>query len=265
MGSSSRTHGRSARTILARASRARSPADNVAPSSPSGSSMPRVSSWTRTSRATSRNASHRSASVASGRASRRLSAMDPATNCGCWGSQATCACHDAPPTGDPWDVTVPSVAGSRPARTARRVDLPHPDGPVTAVTPRAGIRAWTGASAGTLRPGYVIVRPSITRGAPGSAAASRSRWPWADSSRSAASNVAAPSAAAWNSAPTRRSGQYASGARSRTTSAVERSSEPCASRTPTVTATSATDNVATSSRTAEEAKAMRRVRSEATR
>ena len=68
--------------------------------------------------------------------------------------------------------------------------------------------------------------------------------------------MAAPSAAAWNSAPTRRSGQYASGASSRTTSAVPSSSEPCASRTPTVTATSATDSVATSSRTAEDAKAM---------
>ncbi len=72
---------------------------------------------------------------------------------------------------------------------------------------------------------------------------------------SAASNVAVPSAAAWNSAPTRRRGQYASGARSSTTSAVPRSRDPPASRRPTTTATSATEIVATSSRTAEDAKA----------
>ena len=79
------------------------------------------------------------------------------------------------------------------------------------------------------------------------------------SSASTFSKVADPSAAAWNSAPTRRSGQYASGASSSTTSAVPRSSDPVASRSPTTTATTATDSVATSSSTAEEANASRSV------
>ena len=51
--------------------------------------------------------------------------------------------------------------------------------------------------------------------------------PASASRASTSSNVDMPSAAEWNSAPTLRSGQYASGARSSTTSAVERSSEPC--------------------------------------
>ena len=50
--------------------------------------------------------------------------------------------------------------------------------------------------------------------------------------RARSSKVDIPSAAEWNSAPTLRSGQYASGARSSTTSAVERPSEPCCSRRP---------------------------------
>ncbi|CAM5511298.1 hypothetical protein SCALM49S_02687 [Streptomyces californicus] len=69
-----------------------------------------------------------------------------------------------------------------------------------------------------------------------------------------------PSAAAWYCAPTWRIGRYASGARIRTTRPVYRSSSPWTSRMPIVTATRATDRVASSSRANEERKAIRRVR-----
>ena len=62
---------------------------------------------------------------------------------------------------------------------------------------------------------------------------------------------AAPSAAAWNSAPTRRIGQYASGASRIASSPACSVIEPWASRRPTVTATRATEIVASSSSAAE--------------
>ena len=72
---------------------------------------------------------------------------------GRWGSQATWACHAAPPTAWPPAVTRPDErqqAGRAPTAgwTCR-----SRTGPVTTVTPRAGITACSGASAGTVRPG----------------------------------------------------------------------------------------------------------------
>ena len=69
-GSSSSTYGRSASTTRASARRARSPADSVVPSSPSGVSRS-------TGSATRRSASRSWSSVAAGTASRRLSATVP--------------------------------------------------------------------------------------------------------------------------------------------------------------------------------------------
>ena len=68
-----------------------------------------------------------------------------------------------------------------------------------------------------------------------------------------------PSSLAWNSAPRRRSGRYASGARisaNRPTSSVM---SPTASRRPMPTATSATESVASSSSTSADRKATRSV------
>ena len=81
----------------------------------------------------------------------------------------------------------------------------------------------------------------------------------ASSSSMIRSRACAPSAAAWNSAPTRRIGQYASGARRIATSPGRRSRFPAASRRPTVTATRATESVASSSSAAEDRNDSRRV------
>lgn len=69
-----------------------------------------------------------------------------------------------------------------------------------------------------------------------------------------------PSAAAWNSCPTRRIGQYASGAMRMAMRPVSSETSPWAMRRPTATATMATEIVASRSRAAEERKAMRSVR-----
>ncbi len=68
-----------------------------------------------------------------------------------------------------------------------------------------------------------------------------------------------PSCAAWNSAPTRRSGQNTSGASNSAVSAVASATFPYTRRKPTSTATSATPSVARSSRTSAERKVMRSV------
>ncbi len=77
--------------------------------------------------------------------------------------------------------------------------------------------------------------------------------------------ASAPSAAAWNSAPIRRIGQYASGASRMASSPACRVISPWVSRRPTVTATMATEIEASSSRAADDMKAMRSVLIVATR
>ena len=124
VGSSSSTHGRSASTIRARASRARSPADSVAPSSPSGASRPRGSSRTRTSSATSRSASH---SVGVGRV-------------GAGEAQVVGdgAGHEVRPLRQPGDLRLP---GRRRRRATRRTVTEPPEaGTSPASDARAG---WT--------------------------------------------------------------------------------------------------------------------------
>ena len=263
MGSSISTQGRSETTARASARRARSPAESPAPSSPTGVARPAGRPRTRSASATWASAAHRSCSSASGRPSRRLSATVPSTNPGRCGSHAMSSCEGA--------ATPPDVGSSRPASTASRVDFPHPEGPVNAVTPRAGIVSDRSSSTGTVRPDRRTVRSVTVRGWSAGWLAGWSRRPLVAgaprcsttkggfSSSLTRSTTATPSAAAWNSAPTRRSGQYASGASSSTTRAVRRSRPPSASRRPTVTATSATDRVATSSSTPEDRKATRRV------
>lgn len=82
----------------------------------------------------------------------------------------------------------------------------------------------------------------------------------ASSTAKAASAAATPSIDAWNLVPIIRSGRYASGASSRMSSAVVRSSEPPSSRSPIGTATSASDSDAHSSSTSDDRKATRSVR-----
>ena len=68
-----------------------------------------------------------------------------------------------------------------------------------------------------------------------------------------------PSSPAWNSAPRRRSGRYASGARTRANSPTSSVISPTASRRPIPTATRATEIVASSSRVIADRKATRSV------
>ncbi|GAB3851205.1 hypothetical protein GCM10029963_38640 [Micromonospora andamanensis] len=76
---------------------------------------------------------------------------------------------------------------------------------------------------------------------------------------SASSSAVSPSMLAWNRLPAARSGRYASGVSSSTSSAVCNAKPPPSRRMPTGTATSATDRVATSSSTSAERKAIRSV------
>ena len=79
------------------------------------------------------------------------------------------------------------------------------------------------------------------------------------SSRNALSAAVFPSCAAWNSIPTRRSGQNTSGANSSAVSPAASVISPNTNRSPTPTATSATPRVASSSSTNAERNAMRSV------
>ena len=98
------------------------------------------------------------------------------------------------------------------------------------------------------------VAPSAARGAVGAA-----------EMVSASSSAASPSMLAWKRLPAARSGRYASGVSSSTSSAVCRASPPPSNRMPTGTATSATERVATSSSTSAERNAIRSVFMVATR
>ena len=131
VGSSSSTHGRSASTTRARASRARSPAESVAPSSPTGASRPPGRSRTRSSSATRRSAAHSGVVVGVGAAEAEVvgDACRRRTP-GAAGSQATWL----PPGGAADRVGPPRRPTRRSARAGRRarassVDLPQPDGP----------------------------------------------------------------------------------------------------------------------------------------
>src|SRR5210317_1517738 len=90
---------------------------------------------------------------------------------------------------------------------------------------------------------------------------------WADatvvggsSSTSKAERAAStPSIAEWNSDPALRSGAYTSGARTRIANAGSKSRSPLTTRSPTATAITATDIVATSSSTKADRNAILRV------
>lgn len=117
----------------------------------------------------------------------------------------------------------------------------------------------TSETASPERPGYRTVTPS--KAIPPSGAGSEPVAGTGVSSTEKISSAAeSPSAAAWYCAPTCRSGRYASGARTRMTSPTYRSISPWTSRIPMVTATSATEIVASSSNAKDDRKAIRSVR-----
>ena len=122
----------------------------------SGVSRPAGRSSTTSPSAARVTAAWRSASLASGRARRRLSATVPWKRCGDWGTQATVdrqsAASSAARSVDPTRI-VPS-SGSRNRRSRPTiVDLPAPVGPTIATRAPAGIVRLSPAIAGRARPG----------------------------------------------------------------------------------------------------------------
>ncbi len=229
------------------------------------------------SAAASASARRTSASSGSATPSATLARTVPAMSPGRCPAQAISVESGARGAGasiSPTQPTVPS-AGSWPRIAWRRDDLPVPLGPVTAVTRPRGKVAESPASTG--RSPRDTARSRITRASPAApraaaatapaAAPARAARPARSSSRipSTSSAAATPSAAAWNCTPTCRIGRNASGASSSTKSPTSRSSCPPMRRTPTDTATSATDSDAASSSTKPDRKEMRSTRMVSTR
>ena len=102
-----------------------------------GSQIPSGSRATTSSRPASLMAARTSSSLASGRPSRTLSAMERANRCGRCGTQASWA-RQASGSRSARSMspirTEPSRAGVRPSRTPSSVDLPQPLGPAIATT-----------------------------------------------------------------------------------------------------------------------------------
>ncbi len=141
--------------------------------------------------------------------------------------------------------------------------FPAPLSPTSAtVSPGASSRSSPSRTTSG-RAGYENETPSIRTGtAAGLGGAPAPPGPLsagASSSEKIRSATAAPSALAWYSAPSRRTGRYSSGASTSTVSPAWRPIPPSTSRTPTVTATSATPSVAASSSTDPERKLARSV------
>ena len=209
-----------------------------------------------------------SASVACGRPRRMLSATVPANRCGRCGTYAT----RLPPGGRVEFGEVDAVDGD-PARLRRRRSPARPGAACSC--PRRSVRrarrVRRARPSGRTRRGPACGRPRTARRSPrprsgpgpapsvphGAVASPRAAFTW--------SRTVRPSAAAWKRVPSSRSGRYASGARSSTSSAVRRPIEPSSSRRPAGTATSATDSVAVISSTNEDRNAMRSVRTVARR
>ena len=209
--------------------------------------------------------------ISPGGALRRPSAMLSATlpgkkfgRCGTqaiWPRQASTpiAASPVPPAS-----TVPAAGSVNRSNSASSELLPAPLGPVTTIRSPGAIVRLTPVSAGRRPPGKATVTSSslisaarrstpATRCTGGTAAGGVSRM---SRTRPAA---ATPSMLAWNWLLTARSGRYASGVSSSTTSAVSYPMWPYSSRSPTSTATSAVATAAASSSTSADKNATRRV------
>ncbi len=137
--------------------------------------------------------------------------------------------------------------------------MPAPLGPTSATVSPGSTVKDTADTASADRPGYRTVTPSKAS-APVGTAPEPDAGTGVSRTSKISSAAASPSAAAWYCAPTCRNGRYASGARIRMTRPMYRSISPCTSRMPIVTATRATEIVASSSSAKEEMKAIRSVR-----
>ena len=154
----------------------------------------------------------------------------------------------------------PSAVRSR-RTTSASVDLPHPLGPITAVTvPGRSVRVAPSGAA-PCRPSWRTTRLRTSMVAERRSGAGRV--PAGGSGRPRTpkdwSMAASPSVLAWNWVPTCRNGRYTSGARMSTTRAVRKSSDPESRRSPTLTATSAIDSVVSNSSTIDDKNAVRNV------
>ena len=266
VGSSSSTQGRSATTTRARASRARSPADRVVPSSPSGLSRPVGQGpdplLERHLAQCGPEHARRRRPVDPGAGCRRSL---PRTKCGRWGSQATCACQSGPPTR--WPSAVIDAAGER-EQPGQRVEQRR-----LAAAARAGDDGDAGGREhgverlpppAARRPSWVTVTPAQQQRRRRRGAGPGSRDPLVGSLPVRA-RPGRPRT--WPPPRPRR------GTRRRPGAAASTPPEPAAGRPgrcaapatrrpagrPIVTATSATESVATSSSTSEEANAIRSV------
>ncbi len=262
VGSSSSSTGRSARNARASASRCRCPADSPAPSSPRAVSAPCGSASTNSSAPASSKARRTAGSSASGRERRTFSAIVPANRCGRCGTHAIRARHcsrSASARSTPPARTRPSLGRTKPRSTFSSVDLPAPLGPTSATVSPGSTVNDTSDTASPDRSAKRTVTPSKDRG-PVDTGAEPACGTGVSSTEKISSAAASPSAAAWYWAPTWRSGRYASGASTRMTRPMYRSMSPWTSLMPIVTATRATESVASSSSAKEEMNAIRRVR-----
>ena len=229
VGSSSSRTGRSAARVRTRASRCRCPSDSPLPSAPTTVSQPSGNSSSTSSNRVAAQISSSPSVVRSTPVRRRLSASVPGSSTGRWGSQATCSHHaSSAVTGRPPTSTLPSAGSASPRTASRAVDLPAPFAPASTVTAPGRHTASSRCGAypsrlATLRFVNVSSAEVASNPAPAVAegvAAARSR---IVNARSAA---ALPSSAAWNFAPTVRSGRYASGARISATTPASRAMSP---------------------------------------
>ena len=87
-------------------------------------------------------------------------AVDVEEEAGCWGTIATRLWALASAGGAPSTLTVPEVAGSRPAITLTRVVLPQPEGPMMLTNEPLSTDSDRGST--TARSPYAFVRPSVS-------------------------------------------------------------------------------------------------------
>ena len=135
VGSSSRRMGAGRSRARASATRWRSPALRVRPSWPSAVWSPAGRLASSSDRPTAASTRRRSASVASGAPSRRFSARVALKRWGRWGSQEKWLRHvtaSLAPDGRPSSAMVPALGSTKRSSAASTVDLPHPEGPVSA-------------------------------------------------------------------------------------------------------------------------------------
>ena len=159
----------------------------------------------------------------------------------------------------PSTVTLPSAGVTRAAIACKAVLLPTPLSPVRTVTRPGGTVAVSRCGDMPSRPATDSCSKRIVVPAAATVRAPTGSSGVCPINAKALSAAVLPSCAAWNSTPTRRSGQNTSGASSSAVRPAARVISPYTSRRPTLTATSATPRVAISSSTSADRNATRNV------